>query len=75
MIMQLPDIEQEKSQAADDDLRFDRENESTTGEPVKKIPPKEQPVKNNVSPVGIPPLTEEEKVPKLKEEDQKKEKQ
>jgi hypothetical protein len=73
--MQLQDIEQETSHGEDEDLRFDRENESTTSEPVNITPVKDLPVSNNVSPVGIPPLTEEEKVPKLKEEEQKKEQQ
>ena len=59
--MQFPDIDQEKGHGEDEDLKFDRENESTTGEPVKKIQAKELPVKDHVSPASIPPLTEEEK--------------
>jgi hypothetical protein len=70
--MQLFEAGQEKSRGEDDDLRFDRENESTTGESGKKIPDKEAPGNSNGSPAGIPPLTDEEKIPKLREEDQKK---
>ncbi len=70
--MQLSVNDQDKSHEVDEDLRFDRENESTTGDAGIHKPDKENPVKSNVSPVGIPPLTEEEKVPKLREEDLKK---